>query len=74
MQPTNYSPLGFEAQTKKRIGDYETQTKNPEATGFEAKPGETVATGFEAKPGETIATNFEAKLGETVPEVLRPNR
>jgi hypothetical protein len=25
-----------------------------------------VATGFEAKPGETVATSFEAKSGETV--------
>jgi hypothetical protein len=60
-QPTNRSPLGFEAQTKKPT------------TSFEAKSGETVAAGFEAKPLKTVATSFEVKPMKTVRVVLRPN-
>jgi hypothetical protein len=59
-QPINYSPLGFEAQTKKLLwwvwgsnhqtiaAGFEAQTKKPKATGFEAKLGEMVDIGFEA--------------------------
>jgi hypothetical protein len=43
------------------------------ATGFEAKPLESVAAGFETKPLETVTTDFEAKPAKTVLVVLRPN-
>jgi hypothetical protein len=84
-QPTNHSPLGFQAQNKKLsrwfwgpnhqtvVAGFEAQIRKPEATDFEAKSGETVTTSFETKPEKTVATGFEAKLEKTVPVVLRPN-
>jgi hypothetical protein len=44
-----------------------------EATGFEAKPGETVTIDFEVKPEKTVATGFITNPEKTVPLVLRPN-
>jgi hypothetical protein len=64
-QPTNHSPLGFEAQIKILsrwfwgpnhqiiAAGFEAQTEKPEATGFEPKPGESVELGSEAKPRNT---------------------
>jgi hypothetical protein len=72
-QPTNRSPLGFKAQTKKSpqwfwdpnhqtvAAGFETQTGKLSTIGFEARPGETVTTDFETKPEKTVTTGFEAK-------------
>jgi hypothetical protein len=65
-QPTNWIPLGFEAQTKKPSRWFWGPNHQTKAAGFEAKPGETIATGFEAKPAKTVATGFEAKPPKTV--------
>jgi hypothetical protein len=59
-QPTNRSPLYFEAQTKKQSRWFWDQNHQTVTTGFEAQTGKPEVTSFEAKPGETIATGFEA--------------
>jgi hypothetical protein len=73
MQPTNWSPLGFEAQTKKPSWWFWEPNHKTVANSFEAQTEKPSTTGFDAKQGETIATDFEVKPGETVPVVLRPN-
>jgi hypothetical protein len=85
VQPTNRSPLGFEAQSKKLsrwfwvpnhqtdAADFEPQTRKLATTSYETKPGETVTIGFEAKPGETVTTSFDAKPKEIISGVLRSN-
>jgi hypothetical protein len=76
-QPTNWSPHGFEAQTKKpsrwfwgpnhqnRAADFEGQTGRNHRHLFWGQTKKST-TSYEAKPGETIATSFEAKLEKTV--------
>jgi hypothetical protein len=78
VQPTKWSPLGFEAQiTKPKMPVLRPKPGNPPppwfwgstkkpTTGFEAKPGETVTTSFEAKLEKTVATGFEAKTAKTI--------
>jgi hypothetical protein len=60
-QPTNHSPLGFEAQTKKYLRWFWGPNQQTVAIGFVAQTRKPVATGFEAKPGETANLGFEAK-------------
>jgi hypothetical protein len=66
VQPTNRSPLDFEAQTKKLSRWFWGPNHQTEAVSFEAKPGETVATSFEAKLEKIVAVGFETKPLETV--------
>jgi hypothetical protein len=61
-QPTNHSPLGFEAQTKKSSWRFCGPNHQIVVAGFEAQIEKPEATGFEAKPGETVALSFKAKL------------
>jgi hypothetical protein len=72
-QPTNCTPLGFEAQTNKPSWWFWGPNHQTVDASFEAQTGKPKAIGFAAKQGETVATNFEAKSGLTVPVVLRPN-
>jgi hypothetical protein len=72
-QPTNWSLLGFEAQTKKSSrwfwvpnyqiveAGFDVQTRKPSTTLVLRLNQETVATGFKVKPEKTIRV------------VLRPN-
>jgi hypothetical protein len=72
VQPINWSPLGFEPQTKKPSQWFWGSNHHTRATGFEANLTKTVATGFEAKPVKTVAAGFEAKPLETVAMILMP--
>jgi hypothetical protein len=42
---------------RKRHGDFDDQTRKPEASGFEAKPKEPIDLGFEAKPRNTYSVS-----------------
>jgi hypothetical protein len=74
---TNRSLLDFEAQTKNRHSDFETQITKPYMSVLRPKPenppppwfwGSTKkpTVSFEVKLRETVATSFEAKLEKTV--------
>jgi hypothetical protein len=78
-QPTNCSPFGFEAQTKKPMWWFwgpnhqtvlvssEAKMGQPITTSFEAKPGEAVTTGFKDKPRENRRHRFWGQTGENHP-------
>jgi hypothetical protein len=70
----NPPPPWFFGSTKKPATGFEAKPRETVATSFEAKLEKTVASCFEAKPLETVATGFEAKPAKTVRVVLRPNR
>jgi hypothetical protein len=57
---------------RNRRGDFEAQIIKSALLVLRPKQ-KTQATGFEAKLGETVATDFKAKPEKTVPMILRPN-
>jgi hypothetical protein len=76
-QPTNQSPLDFEAQTKKPSRWFWGQITKPELPVLRPKPGNPTppwfwgstkkpTTSFEAKPAKIIAAGFVANPLETV--------
>jgi hypothetical protein len=60
-QPTNHSPLGFEAQTKKHLRWFWGPNQQTVAIGFVAQTGKPVATGFEAKPRNPCSSSPYAR-------------
>jgi hypothetical protein len=60
-QPTNRSPLDFEAQTNNPSRWFWCPNYQTVAIGFKAQTGKLEATGFEAKPGEIVDFSFDAK-------------
>jgi hypothetical protein len=60
-QPTNRSPFGFEAPTKKLLRWFWGQNHQTVAASFEAQAGKLEATDFEAKLKETVDLGFGAK-------------
>jgi hypothetical protein len=85
VQPTNQSPLGFEAQTKKSlwwfwcpnhktvVAGFDAQTGKPATTNFEVKPGETVLVVLMPNHWQTVIVILRLNHWQTVPVVLRPN-
>jgi hypothetical protein len=76
-QSTNWSPLGFEAQTKNLSRWFWGTNHQIRAVGLSLKPGnppphwfwgsiKKPTTGFEVKLGETVTTSFETKLKKIV--------